>query len=397
MPDPTASYEGDDLDDLPPPQPVHYAEQALLGALLLEPHRLDTIGHLEPHHFGNHAHNALFTAIRTVSSPDPKQHVKDTAWLGAVLAKARHEAPGLTASYLHTLIQSCPRPQHATAYAGMIRADHARRTLREHADRLCQTATDTTLPSPATTVLAQADALSRYLDELTTHFAAHPGSLPRTPASPPPPRQTGEGALDEEHLLLATATAHPDDLHLMRWLQPEDFALPLHGQLYRCLTALARRGDAVDPVTVLWEAQHQQLLTAQVTPADLMALVSDPVGLPDYWGERILRRALLGQAHAVGLRLGVLTDDQANTIHQLITGSRRALAGLSAVRSRWQHATSPTPESQPSRTKSSAAPRAGPPRTTAPPPPTARLTRLTANPPVAGPLGPATGRKSTSW
>ncbi|MGA5265815.1 DnaB-like helicase N-terminal domain-containing protein [Streptomyces lydicamycinicus] len=397
MPDPTASYEGDDLDDLPPPQPVHYAEQALLGALLLEPHRLDTIGHLEPHHFGNHAHNALFTAIRTVSSPDPKQHVKDTAWLGAVLAKARHEAPGLTASYLHTLIQSCPRPQHATAYAGMIRADHARRTLREHADRLCQTATDTTLPSPATTVLAQADALSRYLDELTTHFAAHPGSLPRTPASPPPPRQTGEEALDEEHLLLATATAHPDDLHLMRWLQPEDFALPLHGQLYRCLTALARRGDAVDPVTVLWEAQHQQLLTAQVTPADLMALVSDPVGLPDYWGERILRRALLGQAHAVGLRLGVLTDDQANTIHQLITGSRRALAGLSAVRSRWQHATSPTPESQPSRTKSSAAPRAGPPRTTAPPPPTARLTRLTANPPVAGPLGPATGRKSTSW
>ncbi|GAO12417.1 hypothetical protein TPA0598_10_03870 [Streptomyces lydicamycinicus] len=376
---------------------MHYAEQALLGALLLEPHRLDTIGHLEPHHFGNHAHNALFTAIRTVSSPDPKQHVKDTAWLGAVLAKARHEAPGLTASYLHTLIQSCPRPQHATAYAGMIRADHARRTLREHADRLCQTATDTTLPSPATTVLAQADALSRYLDELTTHFAAHPGSLPRTPASPPPPRQTGEEALDEEHLLLATATAHPDDLHLMRWLQPEDFALPLHGQLYRCLTALARRGDAVDPVTVLWEAQHQQLLTAQVTPADLMALVSDPVGLPDYWGERILRRALLGQAHAVGLRLGVLTDDQANTIHQLITGSRRALAGLSAVRSRWQHATSPTPESQPSRTKSSAAPRAGPPRTTAPPPPTARLTRLTANPPVAGPLGPATGRKSTSW
>ncbi|MFF8372667.1 hypothetical protein ACF05W_28050 [Streptomyces lydicus] len=46
MPHHADPYEGDDLDDLPPPQPVHYAEQALLGALLLDPHRLDTIGRL---------------------------------------------------------------------------------------------------------------------------------------------------------------------------------------------------------------------------------------------------------------------------------------------------------------------------------------------------------------
>lgn len=134
-------------------------------------------------------------------------------------------------------------------------------------------------------------------------------------------------------------------------------------------------GAAVDPLTVLWEAQHQQLLTAEFAPSELIALVSDPVGSPDYWGERVLRRALLGQAHAVELRLGILTDDQANTVHQLITGNRRALAGLSAIRVRWQHATSPAPQSRPPRTESTAAPRAGPPRTTAPPPPTARLTR----------------------
>ncbi|MFH9228298.1 DnaB-like helicase N-terminal domain-containing protein [Streptomyces lydicus] len=89
---------------------MHYAEQALLGALLLEPHRLSAIGRLEPDHFGNHAHSALFAAMRTVPAPSPNQHAKDTAWLSAVLAKARSEAPGLTASYLHTLIQSCPRP-----------------------------------------------------------------------------------------------------------------------------------------------------------------------------------------------------------------------------------------------------------------------------------------------
>lgn len=57
-------------------------------------------------------------------------------------------------SYLRMLIQACPWPKHATAYARMIRADRARRTLRIHARRLAQVIADTTGPSPAATVLA---------------------------------------------------------------------------------------------------------------------------------------------------------------------------------------------------------------------------------------------------
>ncbi|MGY4957904.1 DnaB-like helicase N-terminal domain-containing protein [Streptomyces nigrescens] len=373
MPHPTDPYEGDDLDDLPPPQPVHYAEQALLGALLLEPHRLDTIGHLEPHHFGNHAHGTLFTALLSVPAPDPKQHAKDIAWLNAVLTKAQPEAPGLTASYLHTLIQSCPRPQHATAYAGIIRADHARRTVREHADRLCQIATDATLPNPALTVLGQADALSLYLDELGTQFAPHPGSLPRTPLPSAPPRETGEEALDEERLLLSTATAHSNEVKAMRWLQPGDFTHPLHAGLWQCLVALTRRGTPVDPVTVLWEAQHRGLLSTGAEPSELLDLLAGPVGSPESWGERILQRSLLQIAHHIGRRIEAFTNDPATTPYQLVVGSRRALADLSAVRTRWQHATSPAPESRPAPTRATAAPRAGPPRTTAPP--AARISR----------------------
>ncbi|WP_406481287.1 DUF317 domain-containing protein [Streptomyces platensis] len=57
----------------------------------------------------------------------------------------------------------------------MIRADHARRTLREHADRLRQIATDTTLPDPAVAVLAQADALvGSALDEKSVTAATRP-------------------------------------------------------------------------------------------------------------------------------------------------------------------------------------------------------------------------------
>ncbi|MGW2650796.1 DnaB-like helicase N-terminal domain-containing protein [Streptomyces sp. NPDC001393] len=367
MPRPTDPYEDDDFDDLPPNPAVHYAEQSLLGALLLEPHRLADIGPLQADHFSNHTHGALLSAMRSVPPPDPEAHRTEVAWLNTVMEAARPEAPGLTASYLHTLIQVCPRPQHAPAYARMIRADHARRMLRMHAERLAWTATDATLPDPAAATLAQADVLGRLLEDLSGQFAPHPGSLPRTPLPAAPPRDSGEEAVDEERLLLATATAHPAELKTMRWLQAEDFALPLHGALWQCLTSLVHRGDPVDPITVLWEAQHRGLLADGITPDDLMTLVSTPVGSPEYWGEKVLQRALLARARTVAARITAYTEDPANTPHQLITGSRRALADLTALRTRWTHAIAPAPAAKPRQTGAAATPpRAGPPRTAAP-------------------------------
>ncbi|AWN29974.1 DnaB-like helicase N-terminal domain-containing protein [Streptomyces sp. NEAU-S7GS2] len=367
MPHPIDPYEDDYLDDLPPPQPVYYAEQALLGALLLAPHRLADVGALEADHFSNHAHGALFAAIRTELPPAPETHRTDTSWLHTVLDSARPEAPGLSASYLHTLIQVCPWPQHAVSYARMIRGDHARRMLCMHAERLAQTATDATLPNPAATTLAQADTLGRFLEELSGQFAPHPGSLPRTTLTEAPPRNSSEEALDEEQLLLATATAHPAELKDMRWLMPEDFTLPLYAALWQCLTSLAHRGDPVDPVTVLWEAQHRSLLADGTAPSHLMSLISTPVGSPEYWGEKVVQRALLARAHAVATRITTYTEDPANTPHQLITGSRRALADLTAVRTRWQRATATTPSTATRTPRAPAIPRAGPPPRTAPP------------------------------
>ncbi|MFI2236482.1 DnaB-like helicase N-terminal domain-containing protein [Streptomyces chrestomyceticus] len=347
--------ENIELANVHHPAPVLYAEQALLGALLLEPARLADLDHLASEHFGDHAHSALYVAMRTAAVPAADEHRKTPVWLRRVLDAARPQAPGLTASYLHTLVQRCPWPGHAAAYARMIEADHARRTVREHADRLAQAATDASLPDPAATVLAQCDALADALEALSGRFAPHPGSLPRIPQPPPTRRTAGEEALEEERALLACATARPSRLREMRWLQPEDFALPLHGQLFTCLTALVHRREPVDAVTVLWEAQHQHLLHAGFTPADLIDLLATPLGTPEHWGEKVLRRALLAQAHTTALRIRAFTDDAANTPHQLATGSRRALADLTALRSRWQRATH-----APATPRSPAVPRAGP-------------------------------------
>ncbi|MDX3855868.1 DnaB-like helicase N-terminal domain-containing protein, partial [Streptomyces sp. AK02-01A] len=175
------------------------------------------------------------------------------------------------------------------------------------------------------------------------------------PPPPAPPRDTGEDILEEERLLLAAATAYPADLQQMRWLHPDDFALPLHGALFHCVSALAHRGDPVDPVTMLGEAQHRGLLTADITANDLVALLSAPANSPEYWGERILHRALLAQAHATARRIHTYAEDLTNTPHQLITGSRRALADLHAIRARHQRINiPPSPPAAPRTTRTPA-------------------------------------------
>ncbi|MFC0844757.1 DnaB-like helicase N-terminal domain-containing protein [Streptomyces noboritoensis] len=324
---------------------VHYAEQALLGALLLAPERLKSIGLLEPDQFADAVHRVLFAAMQSIVPPPPEVHRTSPVWLNGLLDAARPTAPALTASYLHTLIQACPRDAHAAAYAQMVRAGHARRTLHHHATLLAQAAT-TPGPDPAAAVLARADTLAAHLDELATVFPAHPGPVPRAPAPEPARPDVSDEALHDEWMLLAALTAHPETLKRMRWLYEADFTHPRHAALFAALTALTRRGTPVDPITVLGEAQHRHLLHDGFGPKQVLALAASPAGTPEHWGHKVLRRALLTQARTTAHQIRSLAQDEATTIHQLTTGSRRALAALSAVRARWHHATTTPPRAR---------------------------------------------------
>lgn len=108
----------------------------------------------------------LFAAISTLPPPDPAEHAKNTNGLDRVLGTGRGQARGLTASYLHTLVQVCPWPRHAPAYARMVESEHARRRLQTAAERLVQTVHDVSLPHPVQAVLAEADALAAVVDDI---------------------------------------------------------------------------------------------------------------------------------------------------------------------------------------------------------------------------------------
>ncbi|GHE77450.1 DnaB-like helicase N-terminal domain-containing protein [Streptomyces anthocyanicus] len=357
----TPEPDEDDLDAIAPPQPVFHVEQALLGALLLDPHRLDDVNGITADSFSTAAHAALYAAISTLPQPDPAEHAKNTKWLDRVLAAGREQARGLTATYLHALVQVCPWPSHAPAYARMVEAEHARRRLLTAAERLIHTVLDASLPLPVQTVLAEADALAAVVDDIANRFPPRSGVLPRTPATPPAAPDHTE-AVEEEQLLLATATASPDDIDAVRWLAPDDLTLPLHAGLWQCLTTLARRGEPVDPVTILWEAQQRGLLDGGSEPGEVLRMLAEPAGSVGHWAERALQRSLLATAEHTGRRIGTYAGDPANTPFQLVVGARRALADIAAVRTRWQNATGTTP---PQQRRPAPAIRAGPPTTTA--------------------------------
>ncbi|MGC5244237.1 MULTISPECIES: DnaB-like helicase N-terminal domain-containing protein [Streptomyces] len=351
----------DDLPDTHPPQPVRYAEQALLGALLLNPHRHGDVTGITADSFSTAAHAALFAAISTLPPPDPAEHAKNTNWLDQVLAAGREQARGLTASYLHTLIQICPWPRHAPAYARMVEAEHARRRLQAAAEHLVQTVHDVSLPHPVQTVLAEADALAAVVEDIASRFPPRAGVLPRTTAPPPTIAPDYTEAVAEEQLLLATATAHPADIESVRWLLPEDFNRPLHAGLWQCLTTLARRREPVDPVTVLWEAQQRGLLDDGSEPGEVLRLLAEPAGSVEHWGERALQRSLLATAEHTSRHIEAHAGDPANTPFQLVVRARRSLADIGAVRTRWQHATGTI---TPQRPRPAPTTRAGPPTTT---------------------------------
>ncbi|MFF7728770.1 DnaB-like helicase N-terminal domain-containing protein [Streptomyces sp. NPDC008001] len=348
------------FEGLPGMEATVLAEQALLGALLLRPrHLVVTVNWLEARHFYLPHHAALYSTMRKLAADGhpalADRHSSDQGldWLKRATALATQQAPGLTPSHAHTLVNICPQPDHAAAYGRMVLAGHTRRSIAEHAQRLADTTRSTRGSRlQAATVSAQADTLASALDELAEHWHAHPGATNRG-GSPPPLRKLPPNAQRhaDEQAFLSAVTTRPHELRDIRaYLTPEDFASPLHQQLYRCLSALHHRGEPIDPVTVVWEAQHRGVL-ADATPETVLTTCARSGNDPAYWAAQLLDHALISTAATSAQHIEHAAADSTITPHRLITISRRALGDITAIRLRRHqaHHGPPTPPARPSR------------------------------------------------
>ncbi|MFB9464961.1 DnaB-like helicase N-terminal domain-containing protein [Streptomyces cinereospinus] len=362
-------------------RPLLQAEQAVLGAVLLDPAQIPRLSEwLRPGHFYRPHHAALYAALlklhsdgRPGGAPQPTAPATEgrkagawptapsagsderLAWMDAAIAEVNSTGVrGLTAVYLHTLIDACPRPAHAPVYGRMVLEGAIHRTVAAHATRLHQMARADAVRGSAEDTLHYAQVLTDVLEDLARRWGTD--ARPMAPASPLPqpaaahqPPVSEELLADEEHLLGAL-TAHPDALgELVGWLRPEDFAYPGHGRIYRCLGALHHRGEPVDEVTVLWEAQRRGAFAdGALTAEDVLRLCDSRSGggSADYFGEQVVRAALVRTAASAARQVRALADDESLAPGRLIGFALHALSPLEDIRRRWKTATG-APEPQP--------------------------------------------------
>ncbi|WP_411076223.1 DnaB-like helicase N-terminal domain-containing protein [Streptomyces sp. cmx-4-7] len=336
--------------------PLLKAEQAVLGAVLLDPDQLAHLDWLAPDHFYRPVHQALFAALRTLRSDGHPaigaEGPVPLSWVTDAIEEAGRHVRGLTAWYAHSLISACPRPVHAPVYGRMVLEGAIHRTVAEHAIRLHQVARADALQGEVEGALRSADVLTGVLTDLARRWGTEPRPVAPTTAPTPgsavPPPVRADQVAEDERFLLAVLTEQPKAVaEVVDWLRPVDFADPAHGQLYRCLGALHHRGEPIDRITLLWEAQRRGLLAdGTLSGEQLTALCDDVIpGSAEWLGERVMRSSLTRTAAASARAVRALAEDEALGPGRLINHALHALGPLDEVRARWRAANgSPAPE-----------------------------------------------------
>ncbi|MGW4492340.1 DnaB-like helicase N-terminal domain-containing protein [Streptomyces sp. NPDC004376] len=361
--------------------PLLSAEQAVLGSLLLDPDQLPHLDWLAPDHFYRPVHQALFAALRKLHSdghpavraekPMPTSPARgawpDDAtfgdnppalrqWVTGAVDEAGRHVRGLNAAYAHALISACPRPEHAPVYGRMVLEGAIHRTVARHAIRLHQVARADALQGVVEGALRSADALTGVLADLALRWGTDPRPVapPATAAvAPGAPPVRADLVAEDERFLLAVLVEQPLALdEVVAWLRPGDFADPAHGQIYRCLGALHHRGEPIDRMTLLWEAQRRGLLSDGTLAGEQLTALCEGAapGGAEWFAERVMRSSLTRTAATSARAVRALAEDEALGPGRLINHALHALGPLHEVRARWQAANSspaPTPPTTP--------------------------------------------------
>lgn len=297
------------------------AEQALLGAILCDPvgqhHVLNLV---EPGDMLRPWHGQVLAAMRRLRERGALPSATDV-YRELQTDPDLPRSAAMDAVPLAGLMEATPRPEHAGAYAAIVVEAEIRRRLQLAGSRLVQAAE----PADLEAALAQVGRARADIAECAVRWAAlpvsrrtEPGQRPNlsreearprpgavnpttrlrgnslsihnTAAAAHPARAVGHeqhatapgGRADQitaarpggtarrrDRLALAASAAalrglidEPSQLAAVGgWLCPGHFAGAVHGQLYTLLRDMHAAGQAIDPVTVSWEASRRGMRT----------------------------------------------------------------------------------------------------------------------------------------
>lgn len=270
------------------------AEQALLGALLTQPHPAPgdlhtAVTQLREDDFGQRLHQHLFSAISYLAASAPE--LRGEPFIEAVATRVA--LPGAEPDRLRALATSAPNTAHAAAYARMIQTAAFRRQVARHAERIAAT-TATGGKHPATSPAARQSqehqalllaALTRQAqvyatlagtpDSVAVTAASSPQEEPERakdlterPDSPANPAPSSRRAAQEDELL-ADLMANPEQAEaLARFLPETTFSTDQRREIYQTMLMAAVDGAPIDEVIIAWTLEDNRALRRLYPPHD---------------------------------------------------------------------------------------------------------------------------------
>ncbi|MFF6956188.1 DnaB-like helicase N-terminal domain-containing protein [Streptomyces sp. NPDC008317] len=274
------------------PSLVLRAEQALIGAALVDRGRLLDVPYLKPSAFAHPTNRAIYAALLEQSSLGPEVANVLTA------VAERVNLPSVTSDYLGTLAEASRGVASITVYGRLVEEAAVRRDLAAYADAV--TAEAAARPDH------QLDRLARALRQQTRTAAvaelAEPAPALYVPADVP--LSTPGTRAHQEELLLACLMTYPSQVAQVEWLTTEAFEPSPRREIYAAIIAVTERGEPVEELTVIWEIERQRPdLSAQDTYATSHA---------DYLSRLAKTAVAVGLAVEIGSEL--LADELITTL-----------------------------------------------------------------------------------
>lgn len=385
--------------------PRDHAEKATLGAILNDPRHLTDLSEwLSPEDFASPQHIEIYRAMLILdergATPDPVgatggDQAERTAAYAAELATyvTSTDTRGVDLPYMHTLMQACPRTEHAPYYGRMVVEADTHRTIIENATRLAQISHEQRQQSSSfglEHLFVHTGAFRQVVDNLAERWGIGPDELDHPDAANPtiaraadtrtagfadqlapeldaPPTPAEHAAATErEDMLLACILRNPDQLDDVRaWLDPDDFAAAGRGDCYRAALDLHDRGDPVDPLTLAWEthkhptqahATNNQTADGKEAAAEaaplngerLMKLYGDgyPAQVAPYYARQVLENSIRATTAQAARDLKALASNPSIAATELLTSAAHRIDQVNNQETRW-HTSHPAEPQQP--------------------------------------------------
>lgn len=335
---------------------IHLAEQATLGALLIDPEPLREIRRwLRPGDFGTLWHEWVYTTLlerHTAHEPI------DPVAVGAAMVD-RFGTRLADQPRLHTVLSSTPHPSNAVAYARIVLDGGLRREISGNGVLLRAGALESALHGMQAPLMATCNVVDAGLEAaaarwaeaiglphddvvvpLALRLAAHNFDARESAARYLEAYPARDAAAEREHIveLVGTLIAQPAHIaDVVNWLPPSRIADPAWRLIYAATIELSELGAPIDVVTVAAAssryAHHGPALPALDELCDAVELgwaAYPPQVLRTVAGDQIRHLADVGadQISQAVNNPGVQIADIADTGHVITDALRRTAAAL---------------------------------------------------------------------